>query len=177
MQRRQSAAKSAEKSAARANRELVPRPYVVTPPSDPPTVQSNPVRKLTVDLTLTTSQQVPNPITLAKVRGQILDQTNLPVAKQFFTVRAIHAWTVSGTATGPVSVSNSLKLTDVNYGTEARDDPAPMVNARCGIGYPKVIQTTYGPTVPDTVNLASVTCTGVSTITVRVYVDYWSSSL
>lgn len=167
----------AAKAAAKANKDLIPRPFVVTPPPDPPTVVSNPVKKLVVDLSVTTAQGVPRNVTLDNIRLQILDQTNLPVLKQYFTVRLVHAWTISSSAVGPVSVSNSLKMTDLAFGTEARDDPSPLVNARVGLAYPKVIQNTYGPAVSGTLALFTVTCTGVSTVTVRVYVDYWGSSL
>lgn len=173
----------ASKATARLTRELATRPHSFIPPMDPPTVQSNPVRNIVVDLSKSIAGASPfqGPITIADVRQQISDQMGLPVGKIYFVPKSIAAWVATAGGVNPgVSSPVSLKITDTVYGIESRDDPSPLINARVGLKYPKNIQQTVSPTSVGTTVLWILTQTGLSSAVLascRISCDYWGSSI
>lgn len=161
------------------SRELIPRPLSQTPPADPPSVVGNPVRKIVVDLFLSVPGAAPGTLnlTIGTIRNQILGQTGLPVNKVNFQIRLINAW-ITGLVGGAAPNTVSLKLVDLAYQFEVRDDPAPYVNARVGIWYPKSIMKTVLATDADA-PICTIFQTGSTTnvgTTVRVHCMYWGTS-
>lgn len=165
------------KTAAKALRETVPRPYVFTPPRDPPTIVSNPVRRLAIDLFVATSGTAGFPVSLSTVRTQLLGQIGLPVTSQMIQVRQIAVWvTANGGTVGVASSSQSLKMVEPIFGIEARDDPSPMENARVGIIYPGHLMPLYPASAAGTTTVLTIFPATVASVgcTVRITADYWS---
>lgn len=168
-----------QKAIGRLSRDLVPRPHSFTPPRDPPTIVSNPVRKVVIDLFLSLVNTTIFNVTVATLRTQLEGQLGLPVSKQYFIIKSMAAWVSTGSAVGPTSQSISLKMLEPTFGIESRDDPSPMENARVGICYPKTVQPLIPPTLPGTnVALSLYSSSGQPTgVTLRVSVDLWGSSI
>jgi len=166
------------KSAGKALRELIPRAIVYTPSADPPTIISNPVKKVVVDLFVPTVTTAPVPIILSTVRTQILGQTGLPLLSQNFNLKQMAAWVSTGNVAAQTSQSISLKMLEPVFLVEARDDPSPMTNARVGILYPKNVQPFFrndssANSLIATLFSSSNTAAG---ITVRLWIDLWGTS-
>jgi hypothetical protein len=173
--------RGAAKVASRAQRELTPFAVMDRPPRDPPIVNSNPKKKLVLDLFFAVqANAVTRVILLSELRTQLLEQVGLATNSQNILVDYVHAWVQGSTATSALSVTSSsasLRLVDPVFAIESRDDASPEGNARCGFRYPKNVARFLVYNAPANTPVASFqvsSAAGVTTgVTVRVGVVYW----
>lgn len=148
-------------------RELLPYPYVTTPPSDPPTIRSNPKVDLalssSVSVSLTTGGLITNDMI-----GDAIAALGYTKAKTNYALRYIHLWADSSLDAITISLTDSLSS------VTSSDNGATTRRARVGLHYTKVQQQ---PTIASSSGtIAFVTSTGPSTdveLDVRFGVTVW----
>lgn len=149
---------------------VAPFPIRVVPAKDPPTVATNPRRKIVLCFDRVLIAGATEVIDRGSIDAALQAQIN---SGSFgWMLHYLHVW-------GPLSPGEvaPIKLTDTRFQTTVTDNSTVVDRARVGLSWPPIAQLLSNDLAASSTPVASVTSVLAGTLTFRVGVTYWGSSL